>query len=188
MFMGTYSVFIVNKRFLLFFKVYSIYWDYSKQLLTMSNMIFNRNPISVTKNSAPWSKDMLDIALILAKILTKNVDFRFKNARIYSPLELFFMVNPPSNFPKIPKKIQTASHSSNNENFPYNTSTTSRVVAYFNEKFRFNTLKNTQSTKSSTHADVELGVPPFFNPNDENFSYDDLNEQLKTSIYDFIIR
>ena len=127
---------------------------------------------------------MIDIALILGKILKKDVNFKFKNMYIRSPLELFELINPSSTFPKIAKRKILSSSSIKNGDSSYNTSITSRVVAMFNDEYRF------QSTNNSTLSmvDVELGVPPNFNPNNENFSIEDLNKQLENSIYDFIMR
>lgn len=149
-------------------------------------MKYNKNPISFTKNSAPWDNDMLDIALLLAKILKRDINFEIKKLRLTSALDLFLKINPWKNFPKITRKIKPSSNSQQISNYPYNVNTTSRIIAYFNEKFRFESGETVSNV--SLHNDVELGVPPNFNPNDENFSFDDLNKQLENSIYDFIIR
>jgi len=164
--------------------VYNVIWLYAKEILTLSDMKYNPQPISITKNSAPWASDMVDIALILGKILKKDATFKYKNLNIRSPLDLFEIINPSSNFPKIPKHKSLSSASNKNIDSPYNLSITSRVVAMFNNEYRF------QSTDNSTLSivDVDLGVPPNFNPNNENFSIEDLNKQLENSIYDFIMR
>lgn len=165
-------------------KVYNVFWLYSKEILTLSDMKYNPEPISITKNSSPWSNDMIDIALILGKILKKDVNFKFKNMYIRSPLELFKLINPSSNFPKVPKQMRSSNSEMRNGDSNYNVSITSRVVALFNNEYRFQSTNNSSLSK----VDVELGVPPDFNPNNENFSIEDLNKQLENSIYDFILR
>lgn len=152
-------------------------------------MKYNKYPVSYTKNSAPWDNDMLDIALLLAKILKRDINFEIKKLRLTSALDLFLKINPWKQFPKVARKIKPSASSQANSNYPYNVNTTSRIVAYFNEKYRFETLRSDETEFNvSLHNDIELGVPPNFNPNDENFSFDDLNKQLENSIYDFIIR
>ena len=146
-------------------------------------MKFNKNPISITKNSSPWANDMVDIALIIGKIMKKDINFKFQNLNIRNSLDLFRIINPNSNLGRITKTKIPSSNSKNNfsmNNLPI----TSRVVALFNNEYRF-ISKNSQSY---TKIDVVSGVPPNFNPNNENYSFEDLNKQLENSIYDFIMR
>lgn len=175
--------------FALFLKdglVYNVFWLYATEVLTLSDMKYNPHPISITKNSAPWAQDMVDIALILGKILLKDVNFKFKNLNIHSPLDIFEIVNPKSNFPRIPRSKAASNSARMNENQGYMNSMTSRVVAMFNNEYRFQS--GSIGSPALSNVDVELGVPPNFNPNNEDYSKEDLNKQLESSIYDFIIR
>ena len=180
----TIIIFLTNKQYIFIFLVYNVFWLYSKEILTLSDMKYNPDPISITKDSSPWSNDMIDIALILGKILKKDVNFKFKNMYIRSPLELFELINPSSNFPKVARQKRLSNPTMKNGDLNYNVSITSRVVALFNDEYRFQSTNNSSFSK----VDVELGVPPNFNPNNENFSIEDLNKQLENSIYDFIMR
>lgn len=148
-------------------------------------MKFNKIPISIIKESAPWAKDMVDIAMLLGKIIAKNLDFKFKNMNIRSPLDLFLKINSEiiGNYEKISRK-KIAQKSSKNNNFPDINNITSRVVTLFNNEYRF----VSQNSESFKNIDVDLGVPPNFNPFNENYSMEDLNKQLESSIYDFIVR
>ena len=147
-------------------------------------MKFNKQPLSITQNSAPWASDMVNIALILAQILKKNSNFKFKHNNIRSPLDLFLEINPLVNFKKISKFEKDVDRGAKKDNHNINNGITSRVVALFNNEYRF----KSDNQIYYTNVDVQLGVPPNFNPNNENLSKDELNKQLENSIYDFIIR
>lgn len=127
---------------------------------------------------------MVDIALILANILTKKTDFRFEMNSLRTPLDIFALVNPLSDFPKVSRNKGLTPGRNKKNDQDYTLSVASRVVALFGDQYRF--LSGGEPGMSN--VDVELGVPPNFNPNDENFSSEDLNKQLENSIYDFILR
>lgn len=92
---------------------------------------------------------MLDIALLLCQILSKDITFAFKSAHIKTALDLFLKINKISEFPNIKKK--ESENKNPEKQTPKNDETFSRVV----QSFRF-------GAKKEEHVKMER------NPQDKN--------------------
>lgn len=108
---------------------------------------------------------MLDVALLLCQILSKDMTFSLKSAHIKTALDLFLKINKISEFPNIKKRESENKHHLKSANKNYETY--SRVV----QSFRFKNKNDENQNKKELIG--QSGVAIFRN-NNNNGKKEDL--------------
>ncbi len=61
-------------------------------------MNFNKEAAIKSENSSPWMKDLSDLALVLARMLSRNENFVFDSSML-TPMDLFKEIHKKLYFP-----------------------------------------------------------------------------------------